>query len=451
MKRSYFHTEDTIAALATPLGTSALAIIRVSGSEALSIGASCFSNPKGLEKAKSYTQVYGFMLGEDGSKIDEVLISVYRAPKGYTGENSLEISCHGSIPGIEAILDRLRKAGAVDALPGEFTFRAFMHGKIELTQAEAVHEVIHAKSSGALSQALNRLTGSLGTIIEELKHSLLGFLAAVSLQLDYPEEEMDGPIHLPFDLVDTVAKRIKRLLDTYRSGVIFHEGAILALGGRTNAGKSSLFNMLLSQERAIVSDIHGTTRDYIEDMVSIGGVPFRIYDTAGIRQSDDPIEQEGIKRTTEVLESADVILYLVHSVEGIHEDDEKMLDAYPDKIIPIWSQVDRDESRVMPDKFIPLSNITGDGFTQIEQRILEILPKETSREYQEPIIESHRQKEILTQAYDIAKRIVANPNESIEGLAMDGREIVNLLGELSGEVTNEDVFDAMFSEFCVGK
>lgn len=451
MKRSYFHTEDTITALATPLGTSALAIIRLSGPEALSIGASCFSNPHRLEHAQSYTQVYGFIIDKDGSKIDEVLISVYHAPHGYTGESSLEISCHGSIPGIEAILARLREVGAKDALPGEFTFRAFMHGKIELTQAEAVHEVIHAKSSGALSQALNRLTGSLGAIIDDLKQNLMGFLAAVSLQLDYSEEEMDGPIHIPFDLVDNVAKRIKRLLDTYRSGVIFHEGAMLVLGGRTNAGKSSLFNMLLSQERAIVSDIHGTTRDYIEDMVSIGGVPFRVYDTAGIRQSDDPIEQEGIKRTTEVLESADVILYLVHSAEGIHEDDQKILDTYADRIIPVWSQVDREDSGELPNGFISLSSVTGDGFIDVERRILEILPKETSRDYQEPIIESHRQKEILTEAYNIATRIVANPNESIEGLAMDGREIVNLLGELSGEVTNEDVFDAMFSEFCVGK
>ncbi len=455
MKRNYYNTEETIVALATPLGTSALAIIRLSGPKSIEIGAKVFSNPKALLEANSYTQVYGFIQSARGKKLDEVLISVYRAPTGYTGEAALEISCHGSIPAIEAILLRLREAGAVDALPGEFTFRAFMNGKIELTQAEAVHEVVQAKSSGALSQALNRLTGSLGAIIKELQEEMLSFLAPISLQLDYPEEEMDEPIKIPYEKVARVGERIKSLVDTYRSGVIFHEGAIVALGGRTNAGKSSLFNMILSQERAIVSDIHGTTRDYIEDMVSIGGIPCRLYDTAGIRESQDPIEQEGIRRTNEVLKSAHVILYLVHSVTGADKQDLAFVEEYRDRVIPIWSQFDRAESTPPPKGFLPISTATGEGFSQLEDAIVKALPKETAPEYQDPIIESHRQKELLAKAYAICKKITENhtaqQDEPIEAIAMDGREVVHLLGELCGEVTNEDLFEKMFSQFCMGK
>jgi tRNA modification GTPase len=454
MKNNSYNRDDMICALATPLAESALAVIRCSGPGIINKCATLFRPGKALEEAAGNSLVYGKIAHpETGQILDEVLASVFRAPRSYTGQDSVEFSCHGSLPGIQAILKMFHEQGIRQASPGEFTFRAFLNGKMDLTRAEAVQEIVSAKSSASQSLALNRLSGVIEKEINRIKADLLTLVAAVSISLDYPEDEVDDKVVVDQEILDRAQEHIQRLLATYRTGQMYREGVRLVLTGQTNAGKSSLFNLILREDRSIVSEVHGTTRDYLESWISLGGVPIRLFDTAGLRDADNPVEREGIRRAGEIVDQAHIILYLVDGVRGLTDEDNDFLDTYNGTapLIPLWNKADL-SSNPIPPGFLPLSTLTSEGFKELEEAVSSRLldgkvPAEGA------VIDSLRQKELLEEADQCLIRFREGMGESIpmDILSEDLRNALNALGEITGEVGTEDILDTMFSRFCVGK
>ena len=452
MKDIKYDPDDLIAALATPWAESALAVIRTSGPECINKLVGIFSAPEKLKNAPGNTIVYGYIT--DGSvNFDEVMAAVYRAPKSYTGQESVELFIHGSLPGIKKILELLFRSGFREASPGEFTFRAFLNQKMDLTRAEAVQEIISAKSNQAQSLALNRLSGSVEGSINSIKSDMMDLLASVEIQLDYPEDEVEMPDVTASD-TKPIEDKMNRLLSTYRAGKIYQEGVRVVLAGKTNAGKSSLFNLFLKEDRSIVSDIHGTTRDYLESWISIGGIPVRLFDTAGLRDAEHPIEIEGIRRSNEIIDNAHVILYLADAKEGVSSDLENFMKEYTNdkRCVYLWNKIDK-AVRSAPDGFIPISAKTGEGFALLENTIKEIVFKDQYVPGNEPVIDSMRQKKLLESALDSINKY----NEALQNgmpmdmAAVDLTDALNSLGEITGEVTSAEVLERMFSNFCVGK
>lgn len=452
MKDIKYDPDDLIAALATPWAESALAVIRTSGPECIDRVSPLFSRPEKLNNAAGNTIVYGHIVDGD-IPLDEVTAAVYRAPASYTGQDSVEFFVHGSLPGIRRILELLFRSGFREASPGEFTFRAFLNRKMDLTRAEAVQEIISAKSSQAQSLALNRLSGSIESSINRIKGDMTDLLASVEIQLDYPEDEVEMPDVTASD-TKPIEDNINRLLATYRAGKIYQEGVRVVLAGKTNAGKSSLFNLFLKEDRSIVSDIHGTTRDYLESWISIGGIPVRLFDTAGLREADHPVEAEGIRRSNEIIENAHVILYLADAQEGITEELKAFMKDYRDdsRCLYIWNKIDKAVS-TPPDGFIPVSALTAEGFPELEDRIRQVVFRDQYIPGNEPVIDSMRQKKLLESALDsIDKYNKALRNGMpMDMAAVDLTDALHALGEITGEVTSADVLERMFSNFCVGK
>jgi len=448
---------DSIAALATPVGRSALAVIRTAGTDCVARIATAFSRPDALHQAEGNTLLHGYLSDpESGERLDEVVLGVYRAPRSYTGEDAVEIMCHGGPPGVERLLSMLRANGFRQAEPGEFTQRAFLAGKMDLTRAEAVQELVNAQTERAHAMALQRLGGSIERRINEVKDELVHILSAVNIQLDYPEEET-GEIPIPREAISRSMENLRSLLATYRTGRLFREGARVVLAGPTNAGKSSLFNLFLREDRSIVSDTHGTTRDYIEQALSVGGVPVRLYDTAGLRDTREDIESEGIRRSARVIESADVVLYVVDGSDSMEPEEFEKFAALGKRAVGVWNKIDRlsgDEAarERLPEGFIPVSAVTGEGFDRLEQALLSrILPGGTSEE--SAVIDSARQKELLERCLSSLQEVARGVEAAVpvDAVALDLQDAVAALGEITGEVTTADVLDAMFGSFCVGK
>jgi tRNA modification GTPase len=446
--------EDPICALATPWGISAIAVIRTSGEGSIERLAELFSYPEKLRKVRGGRILHGFLRNTDsGEPLDEVMLAVFRSPHSYTGEDSVEIYCHGSLPGIHNILEELRKIGFRSAEPGEFTYRAFMHGKMDLTRAEAVHEIVTSRTRKAHLLALHRLEGSLETLIRETQDVLLDVQTLIEVQLDYPEEEAPS-VPLPLEKIQKAKETVERLLLTYREGKLYQEGVRVALAGRTNAGKSSLFNLFLREERSIVSEIHGTTRDYIEATVSIGGIPVRLYDTAGLRGSTDPIEAEGVLRSQNLIQSCPLVLYLIDCTDPtIREEEKEFFEGIENRIIRVYTKIDLCKGKLLPSEGIGISALTGEGFTQLVQEIETRLKDGVSRGDEEVIIESDRQRELLEQCKDALERFQKGVKENLplDLLSNDMQEAIRTLGEITGEVTTEEMLSRMFSHFCVGK
>ncbi len=462
MNELEYTTDEPIAALATGWEESALAVIRTSGTSVIEMTAKVFSASDKLASAEGNMVVYGYIIDpQTGKKADQVLISVFRAPHSFTGEDSAEISCHGGIPAISAILDILRRNGFRDAAPGEFTMRAFVNGKLDLTKAEAVHEIVTAKTIRAHNLAVNRLAGMLEARINSFKKNIVDMLSSVELLLDYPEDELDGQIaEYPLKPEDITAIRaeIDRLADSYSVGKVYREGVPVALAGRTNAGKSSLFNLLLKEDRAIVSEIHGTTRDYIESWITIDGIPMRVYDTAGLRDSDNPIEAEGIRRSGRVIEGSAIVVYLVDSVSGISNEDRTRIESFEKdrKTIKIWSRTDLagkgESGNSVPDGFIALSSVTGEGFPELEKALLNAACGSRSFDG-DTVVDSQRQYDLLVKASASLGKAVetAEGRMPLDIAAMELRASLDALGEITGEVSSVDILNNMFSNFCVGK
>jgi tRNA modification GTPase len=462
MDEDLFYPQDSIAALATPWGESALAVIRVSGPDSLRLLASVFepasATGKTLDEVPGHTVHRGVVTapGENGRReiVDEVLAAVYRGPKSFTGEDGAELFCHGSPIIIRRLLALLEEAGFRFAGPGEFTLRAFLNRKLDLTQAEAVNEVVRAKTDRARAIALNRLSGAIERKIDQIKEILVRLSAAVELRLDYPDDEVEESDKITGE--DEIAQQeLERLLSTYRIGKIYQEGISVVLAGSTNSGKSTLFNRMLREDRAIVSEIHGTTRDYLEGVVSVEGIPIKLYDTAGYREQAEGVEAEGMRRTDSIVSNADIIFYLVDGESGFTAKDEEFLHGRggEKRLIPVWNKIDR-QSSCCPAGFIPISAKEGDGLDELGRAISDkVLTGLGMVDSGEPIIDSLRQKRLLERALQGIKdfRAGLQDGQPWDVLAVDLKEALDALGEITGEVTSQDILNQIFSQFCVGK
>ncbi len=448
------NTDDTIFALATAWAESALAIIRTSGTDAIALASTCFSRPKALLQAANGTLVHGYLLDPaTGISLDEAVAAVYHQGHGYTGENAVEFTVHGSLPGLRKLLDMFSRNGFRPAEGGEFTLRAFMHGKLDLTQAEAVQELIGAQSAVAQSLALQRLGGALTQRIESLKQSVLDIVSFVEVQLDYAEDEIGGDTSFPTEKLMETVEGLEALSATWNAGRLYGHGAKVVLAGATNAGKSSLFNLLLKEERAIVSDVHGTTRDFIEASVELEGVPIRLFDTAGLRDALDTIEVEGIRRTEVLLEGADIILLLVDGASGqtLGSCDQKIL--HDTRTMVVWNKADL--GGAVPANAYAVSSRTGEGVSALVHAMVGRLASavQGSSDEQQVIIESQRQRDGLTHAAQSLRNALQLYQDGVplDIVAMDLTDALQSLGELTGEVTSADVLNRIFSGFCVGK
>lgn len=446
--------QDPIVALATPYATAALAVIRTSGPGSLELVAALTNRrEKILASPGGRLRRAELRDPRSGDVLDEVMLGVYRAPASYTGEDMVEIFCHGSPAGIQRVLAVLLREGFRQAEPGEFTQRAFRAGKIDLTRAEAVHEVVAAQTAAAHGMALRRLGGAVEEALNGVKQELVRLMAPLAVQLDYPEEET-GEIPVPLEPVEAVRATLQTLADSYRTGRLYREGAVVVLAGRPNAGKSSLFNALLREDRAIVSPIPGTTRDYIESPLDIAGIPFRVYDTAGVRRAGEVIEEEGIRRTRQMIDAADVVLYLIDSTVGIHRDDREFLQdtGTTSPVLPVWTKTDAPEAAPPPAGFTGVSAHTMEGIGELAAGVTGMVTPETFGETG-PVIDSLRQRDLLYRGIEALGHLEEGIRAAMPAdvLALDLQEAIHALGEITGEVTSADILDAVFQGFCVGK
>ena len=462
---AHAYGDDTpITAFATAPGGSALTLIRCSGKDALNFAARIFSSPKKILEAAGNTVIHGWITEtREKERIDEVLVSVFRAPKSYTGEDSLDISCHGGAAAGKAVMSALLAAGFREALPGEFTFRAFINGKIDLTRSESVMELVSAKTECARRNAVSRLSGALEHEINDIKKILVELLGASEILLDYSEDEISAGAdeisgRLPGkELALKALARLTRLAESWQREKIYQEGALAVIAGRPNAGKSSLFNLLVMEERSIVTPAPGTTRDWIEAWVSIAGIPVRLADTAGLRNTSDPVEKIGVERSRDLLEAADLVLYLIDGTEGLTNEDTAFIaeiqeNAPPKPLLLLWNKADISPSNTK-EAFLDISAKTGLGMAELTAAIRNAIIGKT--EDSEPIasVGTERQKthvDTAVAALEEALRL-ADGDEPLDIIAPLLREAVNALGTITGEVSTDDILEEMFSKFCVGK
>jgi len=453
---------DTIAAISTPLGEGGLAVIRWSGPDALSIADRVFAGAgSGAVKpsaAPSHTVHYGHVL-RDGQVIDEVLLSVLRAPRTYTREDMVEVSGHGGILAAKSVLDAVLAAGARLAEPGEFTKRAFLNGRIDLTQAEAVADLIHARTELALTAANEQLAGRLSRRIDAIGEDLLQVLAHVEAHIDFPEDDL-----VP-DTREQLGARIGRalvemdaLLKTAQEGRILRQGVRAAIVGRPNAGKSSLLNQLLGHDRAIVSDVPGTTRDTIEETANVRGLPIVFVDTAGLREPGDTLEREGIRRSHVSVERADLILHVLDHSEPFTAVDRQYLERFAHKArVLVRNKIDLPGQLALPQplpaRLVHVSALTGAGVESLKDAIREtVWSGEIRAEMLEVMINS-RHQDALRRSREAAVRgrDALRAGEPVEIVALELRIATGALGEVTGRTTTEDLLDRIFSTFCIGK
>ena len=434
-----YTTDEPIYALATPYAPSAIAVVRTSGDNAIEMISRAFSGAKRLLSAQNATLVHGRLRDASGSDVDEVVLAVYRKGHGYTGEEAVEINAHGSLRGLDRIFRLLEELGFRKAKKGEFTYRAFMHGRLDLTQAEAVEELISAKSESVQAAALDRLEGSLKKKLQDIRRRLLMMSASLEVQLDYAEDEILEDWVMPTEELNAIISELSRIRATYDASALWREGAKVVLAGETNAGKSSLFNLLTKEERAIVSPVRGTTRDYLEADTMIHGIPVRLYDTAGLRESDDEIEMEGIRRSERLIRDADLVLYLV--APG---DSEEVSWDTPTITVRTKSDLSRGEG-------LSVSVKSGEGLDELLDEIKRRLTEGRGDFSSSVIIDSERQKDALDRLLSQLEFLVSHGDESYDIIALFFQSALSVLGERTGEVTSEELLDTLFSNFCLGK
>ena len=477
MSAAAYTPEEPIAAIATALAPAALGIVRCTGTGVIELLSKVFSRPQALLSAEGNTIVYGWMVEPgDGAgetkcrSIDQVLVSVFRGPRSFTGEDMVEISCHGG-PGMVTEIFRLLTAhGFRAALPGEFTFRSFINGKADLTRSEAVHEIIAAKTDTSRSRAAGRLAGGLFQELDAIKQLLRETLAALEAEIEYPEDEEAIADAFDSRQLEVARYRLESLCNSWASEKLYQDGVRVVLCGRTNAGKSSLFNTLLKEDRSIVSDIHGTTRDWIESWVSFAGIPARLFDTAGLRESDDEVERHGIQRTQDLTAEAQLILYLVDASVGLVEEDKAFLIKWSQAeksgrppvllVLNKWDKVTDTnppefELEQLPlDGIIRLSAKTGAGTAQLVEAVKDLISRDCSSNSSGQVgLGTERQKICAQEALEavIHGLEVAQEGYTLDAVVQDVEEALAALGEITGEVTTEDILDTVFSKFCLGK
>lgn len=467
-KRKPQKKDDTICAIATPPGKGAIAIIRLSGPESFSICAKVF-NGKKPARMLSHTIHYGWIIDPQENKartVDEVLISIFKAPHSYTGEDSVEISCHGSVYIQQEILNILIHQGARLAKPGEFTLRAFLNGRLDLSQAEAVADLIASASESTHNIAMRQMRGGFSQEIKKLRDALLKFASLIELELDFSEEDVQFAQRDELKkLVEDVQNLLSRLIQSFKVGNVIKNGIPVVIAGKPNAGKSTLLNALLNEDRAIVSEIPGTTRDTIEDEINLGGIIFRFIDTAGIRETADEIESMGVRKTLEKIRAAAVIIYLfdvheitsreLNSIEISLEDEIKGSDA---QLLLVGNKIDKEDLSYIKNEFSGFDNIiyiSAKEKTNLEQLTLKLLTlvNTDSVRTDETVITNARHYEALCNSRDSLIRVTEGLNSNLPGdlLATDIRKVLDPLGTITGEVTSTEILHSIFSRFCIGK
>lgn len=453
---------DTIAAVATSLGEGGISIIRISGSRSFEIIKSIFIGKNGnvIEKMKTYTMKYGFIKDDQGNKIDEVIISYMKGPHSFTAEDVIEINCHGGVVVTNNILKEVIKAGARLAEPGEFTKRAFLNGRIDLSQAEAVIDIIKAKTEISARAALQQSEGKISREISQLRAELLAIIANIEATVDYPEDDLEEvTAEKGCEQVDELLKTVGRLLESAEEGRILREGITTALVGKPNVGKSSLLNTLLREKRAIVTDIPGTTRDIIEEYINLSGIPVKLVDTAGIRETSDLVEQIGVDKSKEIIDMADLVLFVLDTSREIDKEDRKILKDIEDKnYIVLLNKVDLEkrlkieELGIDPDRIIETSVKNESGIEALKETI-EKMFFGGKIEYSDVYVANNRHKQALIKAQESLKngRIALEQTFAIDLASIDLRDAWRFLGEISGDTLEEDIIDKIFAEFCLGK
>ena len=457
---------DTIAAISTPPGEGGIGIVRISGEEAFEIADKVYKlGSKKLSNQETHTIHYGGIVDpKTTEQIDEVMVTVMREPKTYTREDVIEINCHGGVMAVNKVLQVVLASGARLAEPGEFTKRAFLNGRIDLSQAEAVMDVIRAKTDKAMHMAINQLDGNLSNLITRLRQDILETLAQVEVNIDYPEyddvEEMTS--QLLIEKATTVKAHVNELLQTASQGKILRDGLTTAIIGRPNVGKSSLLNVLLKEEKAIVTDVPGTTRDVIEDFVSVKGVPLRLIDTAGIRETEDIVEKIGVERSRKALSEAELILLVFNQSEPLSEEDELLIQATNDQKrivilnkIDLGTKLDRNklETLISGDGVVETSIVTAEGLDELEQHIADLFFSGQTAERDATYVSNVRHIALLEEA----EESLANVIEGIEAgmpvdlVQMDMTHAWDLLGEITGESVQDELITQLFSQFCLGK
>ncbi len=468
-----FDLTDTISAISTPPGEGGIGIVRVSGPASISIAKKIFTTPKGesLNGVESHKVIHGYIKDPDTRKnIDEVLLTVMYSPKSFTGENVVEISCHGGSLPLSKILNLTIKSGARLAEPGEFTKRAFLNGRLNLLQAEAVIDIIKSKSDTALESAMNQLQGGLAEKITSIRSILINMLAEIEADIDFPEDDIEftplsspplhggarGGITLQKKL-ETVLTEIGQLVDSYRYGKIYREGISVVIAGRPNVGKSSLMNALLNEDRSIVTSIPGTTRDTIEEGLNLNGLTIKIVDTAGIRESEGLVEQEGIKRTQRAIEGAGLIIFLLDGSEGLREEDKYLIKEIKQKnklVIIAINKIDVENKISWGEgEFLKISALKNIGLDELRNQIFDIIYNGHCKTPEGIFITRERHRELLSKSQDFLSKAInaINQNLSPEFIAADLRLSLDSLGEITGETYSEDVLNRIFQEFCIGK
>jgi len=446
---------DTITAIATPSGVGAISVIRVSGAKAIEIVDEIFTGKNNLKDSVSHTIHYGKIKDSSNNLIDDVLVSIFKAPHSYTGEDSVEISTHGSPFITKKIIEILIEKKVRIAEPGEFTKRAYLNNRLDLTQAEAVLDIINSRTEASLLGARNQLDGLLSSKVQELRQMLLDSASFIELELDFAEEDVEL-IKSPelIKRIESIIFEINKLTNTYNFGRVIRDGVNVALVGKPNVGKSSLLNYILKESRAIVSPIPGTTRDVIREEVSIDGILFRFFDTAGIRLSEDEIEKEGVLRSRNVIKNADVILLIEDIFQNGSNELFKEITSFskPEKILKVINKIDlgRNFSK-QGDIFI--SALTGEGVEFLFVKLKEITTDTSIYTERSAVVSNIRHYDCLKKAKENLEGSLKSINNNLSGefIALDIRDAGLSLGEIIGEVTSEDLLNNIFSKFCIGK
>ena len=456
--------EDTIAAIATPRGAAAIGKIRISGRDAISAADNIFKGSNSLRDAKSHTVHYGNIFDPEKNKIiDEVLAIVMKKPSSFTGEDVVEFDCHGGMVPLRKVLEVILARGVRMAEPGEFSKRAFINGKIDMAQAEGIMEVINAETEKSLDIAVDHLRGKLSGEIKEIKEEVMTLIAHLEASIDFPEDEIEGFNSSELkERVNFIEKKIHNLLATAEQGKIYREGIKTVITGKPNVGKSSLLNYFLQENRAIVTDVPGTTRDVIEEVVNIDGIPLRIFDTAGIRKTEDEVEKVGVERSRRFIEDADLILFMLDIDQGITVEDKKIYNIAKNKPLIILinktdleKQVDKKNIRdIFSDHPILLLSVKREeGLDKLKKLIIDEVLDEKFKTDEDIMLTRVRHKNALKEACKALEKVNETLKKGLphDFLTIDLKKCLDNLGKITGETIDEDIVERIFADFCLGK
>lgn len=449
---------ETIAAISTPPGVGGIGIIRISGDNALNVAKRIFK-AKNKSEIKPFTIRFGYVVDENQNALDQVLVSYFKSPKSYTGEDVIEINCHGGNVSTREILELVLKNGARLAEPGEFTKRAFLNGKLDLTQAEAVIELINSKSDKESKASYKQLEGLLGAKIKEIKQGIIDLLVDIEANIDYPEYDIEEVRRERiYNVLSTNVSKLETLEKSFESGKILRDGVSTVIIGKPNVGKSSLLNRLVKEDRAIVTEIAGTTRDTIEEYITIRGIPLKLVDTAGIHETDDIVESIGVNKSKKAIDESELVLLMLDATRELSKEDEELLEATKNKNrIILINKIDADKKinkdMFKNDKIIEMSTKTLTGIEELEETIEEMFNISELNMENEIVITNVRHKNLIHKAAEEIKNAIISIKNGlpIDMLSIDLQEALQNLGEITGESISEEVVKGIFAKFCVGK